>query len=76
MIVGWSYCGEDDLGRPIGYSIEAVCDFPGCEAEIDRGLSYCCGGMHGGGDDGCGRYFCPEHLAPYDHDCPTEGEDL
>lgn len=69
--MGWAYCGVDEDGRPIGYAVEAVCDHPECEEEIDRGLAYCCGGMHGGeavqGEDGsfvttCGRYFCPEHL--------------
>lgn len=58
--MGWAYCGEYH-GRPIGYAVEATCDHPGCEAEIDRGLSYVCGRMHGG-DNGCGDYFCPDHL--------------
>jgi hypothetical protein len=60
--MGWAYCGEDDLGRPIGYGVEATCDEPGCGSEIHRGLDYVCGGMHGGGDHGCGRYFCSKHL--------------
>ena len=76
--MGWSNCGEDDLGRPIGYSIEAICDFSGCEEVIDRGLSYVCGSMHGAGSvdrDGvsiytCGRYFCTTHLSG-DNVCPT-----
>ncbi len=59
--MGWANCGEDDLGRPIGYAHAATCDYPGCEAEIDRGLSYVCGGMHGGDGYGCGRYFCSKH---------------
>jgi len=69
--MGWAHCGEDDDGRPIGYAIEATCDYPGCETKIDRGLAYCCGGMHGGetleNHDGsvfittCGKYFCAEH---------------
>lgn len=60
--MGWADCGTDDDGRPIGYAFAATCDEPGCDAEIDRGLSYCCGSMHGGGEHGCGRYFCPVHL--------------
>lgn len=60
--MGWGDCGIDDIGRPIGYNIEATCDFPGCKAKIDRGLSYVCGSMHLGGEHGCGRYFCSEHL--------------
>ena len=71
--MGWAHCGEDSDGRPIGYAVEATCDHPGCDERIDRGLSYCCGGMHGGeaieNHDGtafvttCARYFCPEHRA-------------
>lgn len=59
--MGWADCGEDDLGRPIGYAFEATCDHPGCDAKIDRGLFYVCGGMHGGDGLGCGRYFCSKH---------------
>lgn len=60
--MGWAFCGEDDLGRPIGYGVEATCDFEGCDEKIDRGLGYCCGSMHNGdNDDGCGRYFCGAH---------------
>ena len=63
--MGWGNCGTDTHGRPIGYNFLAVCDHPGCEKEIDRGLAYACGGMHGDGDpDGsCEGYFCYEHLA-------------
>lgn len=60
--MGWADCGTDDLGRPIGYAHAAVCDKPGCDVKIDRGLSYVCGSMHGGGEFGCGRYFCWPHL--------------
>ena len=67
--MGWSYCGTDEDGRDIGYGISAVCDHPGCEKEIDRGLSYVCGDEHHGyfNDDepvcyqGCGKYFCGDH---------------
>lgn len=60
--MGWATCGKDDLGRDIGYAIEAICDLPSCDEKIDRGLYYCCGDMHGGGEYGCGRYFCGEHI--------------
>ena len=63
--MGWANCGIDDLDRPIGYVHEAICDFEGCEAIIDRGLGYACGGMHGHEDQygkpACARYFCGEH---------------
>lgn len=60
--MGWGHCGHDSNGRPIGYSIEAFCDHPGCKKEIDRGLSYACGGMHGETEWGCEKYFCSDHL--------------
>lgn len=70
--MGWADCGEDDLGRPIGYAYPATCDAPGCSAEIHRGLSYVCGGTHGGDGVGCGRYFCEAHATVgeiYDKRC-------
>jgi len=60
--MGWAYCGQDSEGRDIGYSIEAICDEPGCDEKIDRGLAYACGGMHGFAEYGCDRYFCYKHL--------------
>jgi hypothetical protein len=31
--------------------------------EIDRGLSYRCGGVHGlGGEYGCGGFYCFDHM--------------
>jgi hypothetical protein len=56
--------GENAQGRPVGYGVSPVfCDVFGCLEVIDRGLSYCCGGMHDGGDFGCGGYFCSQHTA-------------
>jgi hypothetical protein len=46
----------------VGYAVEATCDQDGCETKIDRGLAFVCGGMHDGGNFGCGSYFCYEHL--------------
>lgn len=60
--MGWAYCGQDRLGRDIGYSIEATCDHTDCSKDIDRGLAFVCGGMHGGDTWGCGMYFCCAHL--------------
>ena len=60
--MGWGNCGEDSMGRPIGYNFEAICDHPGCDKEINRGLSYACGGMHGEGTYSCEKYFCEPHL--------------
>lgn len=66
--MGWADCGTDSKGRPIGYAHAATCDEPGCEAVLDRGLEYACGGMHGpldlrGNATCCEGYFCAAHRA-------------
>lgn len=60
--MGWSNCGKDSKGRPIGYAFEATCDHPGCNQDIDRCLGHACGGMHGENEYSCEGYFCDEHL--------------
>ena len=60
--MGWADCGTDSNGRPIGYAFAATCDHQGCEAKIDRGLGYACGGEHGEGEHYCELYFCASHL--------------
>lgn len=60
--MGWAHCGTDINGRPIGYAHRAKCDWPGCENDIDRGLDYACGGMHGESEYACEKYFCHKHL--------------
>jgi hypothetical protein len=63
--MGWANCGQDSKGRYIGYAHSATCDHPECDAKIDRGLSYACGGMHGpysmSGVECCEGYFCSAH---------------
>lgn len=59
--MGWSIGYDSNWKRDIGYGVPATCDHPGCAAQIDRGLSYVCGGEPYGGDDGCGLYFCGDH---------------
>jgi Uri superfamily endonuclease len=59
--MGWAY-GTNPDGKEVGYSVPDVCNQPGCDEAIDRGLSYVCGSMHGGDDFGCGDYFCSAHL--------------
>lgn len=60
--MGWANCGEDSRGRLIGYAHDAVCDHPGCETSIHRGLAHACGGMHGDTEHSCEGYFCSQHL--------------
>lgn len=66
--MGWANCGTDSQGRPIGYAHEATCDHHGCNENIDRGLSYACGGMHGENGFDCEKYFCYKHLYFIDAD--------
>lgn len=62
--MGWADCGVNaETGDQMGYAHEGVCHRADCCAEIDHGLAHVCGGMHGGGDHGCGRYFCEKHLS-------------
>jgi hypothetical protein len=60
--VGWANCGVDASSRPIGYGVTAFCDHSGCSKEIDRGLAYACGGMHGDSEYSCEKYFCEDHM--------------
>ena len=59
--MGWSVGYDPTWHRDIGYGVPAVCDQPTCDAEIDRGLAYVCGGQPYGGEHGCGLYFCADH---------------
>ncbi len=58
--MGWAYAINAE-GRKVGYSVPAICDQNFCFEKIDRGLCYVCGGMHDGGENGCGLYFCEFH---------------
>lgn len=62
MSMSWAVGYDDNWKRDIGYGVPAYCDHPKCQAEIDRGLGYVCGGDAYGGEKGCGLFFCPEHL--------------
>lgn len=50
----------ENRGRWAGYGVPAYCDYPGCKEEIDRGMSYACGGEPFS-EIGCDRYFCSKH---------------
>lgn len=45
-----------------GYGVETICEEPGCDADIDRGLARLCGQTPGGDERGCGGYYCGSHL--------------
>lgn len=59
--MSWSIGYDQHWKRDIGYGVPCLCDHPGCDKQIDRGLAYVCGGEPYGADDGCGLYFCDEH---------------
>jgi hypothetical protein len=59
--MGWSLGYDENWKRDVGYGVPATCDHPGCGAEIDRGLSFVCGGDAFGGEHGCGLFFCIAH---------------
>ena len=60
--MSWAVGFDYRWRRDVGYGVPAYCDFPGCTAEIDRGLAnVCCGEEPYGGDNGCGLYFCGKH---------------
>lgn len=59
--MSWSIGYDKKWNRDIGYGVPAWCDYPGCNTEIDRGLSYVCGNEPYGGEHGCGLYFCDKH---------------
>ena len=66
---------EDQRGlsaRDIGYGVPSTCDHPGCGKQLNRGLSYVCGGEPYGGEHGCGLFFCGEHMHHEDRgeECP------
>ena len=64
--MSWAVGYDDSWARWIGYGVPAYCDHPQCNAEIDRGLAYVCGGEPYGGEYGCGLFFCASHLR-YSH---------
>lgn len=68
--MGWSIGYDEHWQRDVGYAIPAWCDYPDCEAVIDRGLSYVCGGEPYGGESGCGLYFCSDHMYGSPQTCP------
>lgn len=60
--MGWSIGYSKKHDRFIGYGVPSYCEHPECKTLIDRGLDYICGSSIGGGELGCGMFFCHEHL--------------
>lgn len=73
--MSWAVGYDRNWKRDIGYGVPAKCDHPDCDADIDRGLAYVCGGEPYGGEHGCGLYFCAEHkqfVEPTGADIPCQ----
>lgn len=66
--MGYSIGYDHNHKRDIGYGVPSICDHPDCDQNIDRGLSYVCGTDPYGGENGCGLFFCSEHLHIVDRD--------
>jgi hypothetical protein len=61
--MGWAIGYDNRWKRDIGYGVPAECDHPKCKVQIDRGLAHVCAGEQPyGGENGCGLYFCSEHM--------------
>ena len=72
----WENCGKNpDTGGMMGYCYSGQCNHPGCKEIINHGITYVCGGMHLGGEYGCGKYYCSNHLY-YGHDFRDEENDI
>ena len=60
--MGWSSGMRSD-GKEAGYGIPDTCGHEGCSKEINRGISYTCGGIeYLSNFYGCGEWFCESHL--------------
>lgn len=60
--MSWAIGYDSNWKRDIGYGVPAICDHPGCNNEIDRGLAHVCADQEPyGGERGCGLFFCSDH---------------
>ncbi len=60
--MGYAVYFDDVHSRFAGYGVPCQCEHPDCKVKINRGLGCLCGDAPGGGERGCGLYFCGEHL--------------
>lgn len=60
--MSWAH-GIDAKGRDVGYAVFDICNQRGCDVEINRGISYRCGGTTNLHEDfGCGDFVCVDDL--------------
>jgi hypothetical protein len=67
--MSWAIGYDSNWNRDIGYGVPSRCDHLNCGKSIDRGLAHVCGGEPYGGEEGCGLYFCAEHLSGFPQLC-------
>lgn len=60
---------NSEIHLDLGPEVPAVCEQPGCEAVIDRGITHVCGADPAGGNGGCGLTFCGAHLRGPNQTC-------
>lgn len=62
--MSWAIGFNKEQDRDVGYSVIAICDHPGCTAEITRGIGYvCCENINH--RVSCGAFLCEEHRENY-----------
>lgn len=49
-------------GDKMGSKYSGLCMHPGCYKVVPHDKEHVCGRDHGGGADGCGKYFCISHF--------------
>jgi hypothetical protein len=70
--MGWAIGTDPTHRRHIGYGVPAKCEHPECDEDIDRGLSYACGGGVMEDVPNCGLFFCGKHLVYVERDVDDE----
>jgi len=56
--MGYQVYFNSSNNRWQGYGVPGVCDFAGCDEDIDYGLGFACESY----DCGCEAYYCYNHL--------------
>ena len=75
--MSWAVGYDENWKRDVGYGVPAICDYPGCNSKIDRGICYLCGGPEAnyGQPYGCGLFFCSMHKRLWSVDPDNEEAD-
>lgn len=63
--MSWAIGFSENQNRDVGYAVPAICDHPGCTAEIDRGIAYMCCEISPDHHATCGGFYCAYHRESY-----------